>query len=107
MTGTIESKATYPKEISRVSTHAVLTLEDQGYFNDQFEKVEEAKTLFFDRFSESLLSKFISGDDIEWEREEFEKVLFSASVEHAVYELECEGKLHRFDDVVVLAEPGF
>lgn len=103
MTETIKSKTTFPKEISRVSTNAVLSLENQGYFNVQFEKVEEAKSLFYDRFSESLLSKFISGDDIEWKQEEFEKVLLLASVEHAIYELECEGKVHRFDDVVVLA----
>lgn len=103
MTG-IKSKTTFPNEVSRVSTEAVLSLEKQGFFTSEFNSVDEAKSLFYDRFSESLLSKFISGDDIEWDRKEFERVFSQASVEHAIYELECEGKVHRFDDVVVLAQ---
>jgi hypothetical protein len=103
MTELIKKRTTFPSEVSRVSSKAVFALERQGFFTSEFNQAEEAKSLFYDRFSESLLSKFINGEDIEWENDEYERVFSVASVEQAVYELECEGKVHRFDDVVVLA----
>jgi hypothetical protein len=103
----IKSRTTFPEEVGEKSAEAVTLLEKEGFFSSQFENHEDAKRLFFDRFSNSLLSKFISGDDIEWEGEEYDRVLTLASVEHAVDELESEGKVHRFDDVVVLARKTF
>ena len=87
-----------------MSSEAVLRLEEQGFFTSQYTNCGDARELFYHRFSESLLSKFISGDDIEWEGKEFERVFTVASVEQAVNELECEGLVHRFDEMVVLAE---
>lgn len=105
MANIFKSKTTFPKEVSRKSSEKVTLLEEQGFFTSQFDNQDEAKRLFYDRFSESLLSKFINGDDIEWEDEEFDRALAIASVEHAVSELEQEGRVHRFDDLVVLAQP--
>ena len=99
-----KTRTTFPKEVGRVSFGAVIRLEEEGYFASQFENINEAKQLFYNRFSESLLSKFISGDDIEWDEEEFDRVLALASVEQAVSELESDGLVHRFDDMVVLAQ---
>jgi len=99
-----KTRTTFPKEVGRVSSEAVIRLEEQGFFTSQFNNCNDAKELFYHRFSESLLPKFISGDDIEWEEDEFERVFSLASVEHAVNELECEGRVHRFGDTVVLAE---
>jgi hypothetical protein len=99
-----KAMTTFPKEVGRVSFVAVTRLEEQGYFHHNFENTNDAKELFHYRFSESLLPKFISGEDIEWEEDEFERVFSLASVEHAVHELECEGKVYRFGDMVVLAE---
>lgn len=104
MTITIKSRTTFPCEVSRVSNEAVLLLEEQGFFTSQFNQTEEAKTLFYNRFSESLLSKFIDGDDIEWEEEEYQRIFSRVCVEHAVFELECEGEIHRFDDIIVQAQ---
>lgn len=89
-----------------MSTEAVQDLDDQGFFASEFNQTEEAKTLFYNRFSESLLSKFINGDDIEWEEGEYDQIFSLACVEHAVFELECEGELHRFDDIIVRAQKG-
>lgn len=99
-----KTRTTFPKEVGRVSFDAVIRLEEEGYFATQFSNVNEAKQLFYHMFSESLLSKFISGEDIEWEEDEFDKVLALASVEHAVSELESDGTVYRFDNMVVLAQ---
>lgn len=104
MTRNTPTQTTFPKQVGRVSFDAVLRLEEEGYFASQFENTNEAKQLFYNRFSESLLPKFISGEDIEWEEEEFDRVLALASVEQAVSELESDGLVHRFEDMVVLAQ---
>lgn len=104
MTQLIKTRTAFPNEVNRVSTEAVLLLEEQGFFTSQFNHTEEAKSLFHYRFSESLLSKFIEGEEIEWINDEYERIFSFACVEQAVIELECEGAVHRFDDIIVLAE---
>lgn len=103
MTETKEMNSVFPVEVSRVSEKAIRHLRQSGYFNSEFSNPEEAARLFHYRLSESLLPKFISGDEMEWESNELDTVVAKASVEQAVCELEAEGTVHRFDDVVVLA----
>lgn len=103
---TFKDSTTFPERVSEVSTEVVLQLDEIGYFQTQFSQIEEAKKTFYYRLSESLLSKFISGEDIELSEEEYRKVIVSASVEHSLYELEQEGMIYVFDDMVVVSEKG-
>lgn len=94
----------FPEEVTDAAMKAVMRLCESGYFESEFERPCEACSLFLDVFSESLLGKFLNGEELEWTDEEYEKVFGLASVEHAVNELDSEGLLYRFDELVVLRE---
>lgn len=106
MTETKEVQTSFPSEVGRVSSHAVRCLDESEFFTEQFSMPVQARELFLYRFSESLLPKFISGEEIGWDDNGFERVFCSACVEHALYELELEGKVHVFEDAIVMAEGG-
>lgn len=103
MTDVLEAKTTFPSEVSKVSSRAVERLDEREFFASQFRFIEQARDLFHYRFSQSLLPKFISGDDIQWNQDEFESVFSSVCVEQALAELESEGEIYMFDDIIVKA----
>ena len=98
MLKTYRSKIPYPSEVSEVSTEVVTTLDEENYFTEQFDQPEEAKTLFYDKFANSLIKKFIDGDELMWDDEEFGKLIIQASVEQAVNELEEKDLVVVFED---------
>lgn len=107
MTEKYNSKIPFPLEVCEVSSETIQILESENFFIEQFEFPEEAKTLFYERFGESLIKKFIAGDELIWNENEISELINMASVEQAVEELERKGILDVFvhDDgekVVVL-----
>lgn len=98
MAETYKSTVPYPFEVSEISSEAVEILENENFFNDQFDYPEQAKTLFYDKLASSLIVKFIDGVELMWEENEFEKLLIQASVEHAVNELESKKLVDVFED---------
>jgi hypothetical protein len=98
------SHTTFPQAIIEKSSQAVFYLEECGYFEHEFNYPEEEKTLFYEKLCESLIPKFIKGNEISWEFEELYALIIDSSVRHGINELEKEGIVHVFDDMVVLAE---
>lgn len=99
-----KEETTFPDKVSETATAIVLNLDCNGYFNLQFNDAEEAKKTFYYRIAESLLPKFISGDEIELDDDECMRVLVNAAVEHSLSELEQEGRVYCFDDTIVLID---
>lgn len=104
MTQFFNCNTTFPNEICEKSSEAVIYLDECGYFNTEFNHPDDAKTLFYEKFCESLIPKFISGNELEWDFDELYALIIDSSVRHGINELENEGIVHVFDDLVVLAE---
>lgn len=98
MVNTFNSTVPYPYEVTEVSSEAVHMLDQENYFIDQFDYPEDARTLFFDKFAVSLISKFIDGIELMWNDSEFTKLVIQASVEQSVNELESMNMVDVYDD---------
>lgn len=96
MVKTFKSKVPFPFEIMEVSSQAVSILEEECFFDEQFDKPDEAKTLFYEHFANSLIKKFIDGHDLIWEQIEFETMISKVSIEQAVNELESQNLVDIF-----------
>lgn len=97
MTEKYNSKIPFPLEVCEVSSETIQILESENFFVEQFEFPEEAKTLFYERFGESLIKKFIDGDELIWSENEIGELINKACVEQAVDELEKKGIIDVFD----------
>lgn len=98
------SHKTFPQAISDKSSEAVLHLDEFGFFEQEFNCPEDAKTLFYEKLCESLIPKFIKGAELTWDAEELYALIIDSSVRHGINELENEGIVHVFDNMVVLAK---
>lgn len=96
MVKTFKSKVPFPFEIMEVSSQAVCILDEESFFEEQFDNPDEAKTLFYEHFANSLIKKFIDGDDLIWEQLEFDNMVSKVSIEQAVNELESQNLVNIF-----------
>lgn len=101
-----KNNSVYPEAIFNTASEVILSFDRSGYFEDQFKDTENAKVSFFETICKSLLTKFIKGEDLSWEADEFHTLVIEASVVYGLVELENEGLVYVFDDVVVLKEKG-
>lgn len=104
MTQPFNSNITFPAAVCEKSTEAVMHLDEVGYFRKEFNSPEDAKTLFYERMCQSLIPKFIDGCELSWEFDELYAIIIDSSVRCGINELEKEGLVHVFDEMVVLAK---
>lgn len=98
MLDAINSTITFPQEVRDVAQQAVNILEEQSYFDDNFDDLENARVLFFEKLGLSLIPKFIEGYELIWDENEFEIIIVKATVEHAINELERNNLVDVFED---------
>lgn len=98
MVNTFKSKVPFPFEIMEVSSETVCILEEQNYFDEQFDNPDQARTLFYESIAHSLVKKFIDGDELIWGQQEFEIMLAKLCVEQALNELESNNVIDIFEN---------
>lgn len=98
------SNTTFPQAVCDKSMEAVSFLEDSGFFTNEFNQPDEAMKLLYESLCRSLIPKFIDGSELSWEFEELYAILIDSSVRQSINELEKDGIVHVFDDMVILAE---
>lgn len=98
MIETYKSKVPFPIEVSEVSSETVRILNEEKYFEEQFEYPEQAKTLYYERLASSLIIKFIDGCELIWCDQEFQDLIVKSYIEQLVNEMEFNKIVNVFED---------
>lgn len=93
----LKQETIYPLEITDITLETLKELNDVCYFKDYFSNDKKAVRIFFDRLCSSLIPKFLSGEELFWCEQGFEKIMNEAGVDYSIEKLEELNLIYVFD----------
>lgn len=96
----LDEEFIYPKEIKNTVLETIKELIAVDYFLNYFENDHKAVKIVYEKLCESLIPKFLSGQDLFWCEQGFEKIMTDAGVEYSVEILENLNLIYVFDCTV-------